>query len=146
MKLDNLPKTKVRSAKRVGRGIGSGKGGHTSSRGTKGQKARGKVPIIFEGTKIKKSLIKRLPFNRGRGKLKPWGGKITILSLNDFAEWPKNQIVNEDNLIKNGYISKGERVKILGTGKITTPLEIENIKMSSSAREMIVAAGGKVSE
>jgi large subunit ribosomal protein L15 len=146
MKLDNLPKTKIRSAKRLGRGIGSGKGGHTSGRGSKGQKARGKVPIIFEGTKIKKSLIKRLPFNRGRGKLKPWGGTATILNLEDFSDWPKGQMVNEDNLIKLGYMSKDERVKILGTGKISNVLEVVNIKVSNSAREKIISAGGKVTE
>jgi len=71
MNLSTLPKIVNRSAKRVGRGYGSGKGGHTTGRGTKGQKAREKVRIFFEGTKMKKSLIKRLPFQRGKNKMKP---------------------------------------------------------------------------
>lgn len=65
-----LPKIKQRSQKRLGRGYGSGKGGHTSSRGQKGQKSRTKVNVLFEGIKVKKSLIKKLPFQRGRGKNK----------------------------------------------------------------------------
>ena len=57
--------------KRVGRGYGSGKGGHTVGRGQKGQKTRRKLNILFEGLKVKKSFIKRLPKTRGRGKFKP---------------------------------------------------------------------------
>lgn len=59
-----------KSKKRIGRGIGSGKGGHTSSRGQKGQKSRGSIHILFEGMKTKKSLLKRLPLLRGKGKFK----------------------------------------------------------------------------
>ena len=57
--------------KRLGRGYGSGKGGHTVGRGQKGQKTRGKIGILFEGLKVKKSFIKRLPMLRGKGKNKP---------------------------------------------------------------------------
>jgi large subunit ribosomal protein L15 len=66
-----LPKIVLRRKKRVGRGYGSGKGGHTVGRGQKGQKARGKVGVLFEGVKMKKSLIKRLPLVRGKGKFHP---------------------------------------------------------------------------
>lgn len=66
-----LPKVVTKRKKILGRGIGSGKGGHTSSRGQKGQKSRGGVHILFEGMKTKKSLIKRLPLMRGKGKFKP---------------------------------------------------------------------------
>lgn len=69
--LSNLPKIKTKSKKRLGRGYGSGKGGHTSSRGQKGQKVRGKIHPLFEGQKNKKSLIQRLPLLRGKGKNKP---------------------------------------------------------------------------
>lgn len=54
--------------KRLGRGYGSGKGGHTSSRGQKGQKARTDVHVLFEGLKVKKSTIKKFPLLRGKGK------------------------------------------------------------------------------
>lgn len=67
----NLPKVVQRSKKRLGRGYGSGKGGHTSSRGQKGQGSRGKIGILFEGVKMKKSFLKRLPLARGKGKFGP---------------------------------------------------------------------------
>lgn len=66
-----LPKVVARGSKRVGRGLGSGRGGHTVGRGQKGQKSREKVSISFFGTKVKKSLLKKLPMQRGKGKLKP---------------------------------------------------------------------------
>lgn len=67
----NLPKVVHKSKKRVGRGMGSGKGSHTSGRGQKGQKSRGKISVLFEGMKMKKSLLKRLPLVRGKGKFHP---------------------------------------------------------------------------
>lgn len=51
--------------------MGSGKGSHTVGRGQKGQKARGSVGVLFEGVKMKKSLLKRLPLMRGKGKFHP---------------------------------------------------------------------------
>jgi ribosomal protein L15 len=56
------------SKKRLGRGYGSGKGGHTSSRGQKGQKSRRKMHVLFEGLKVKKSTLKKFPLLRGKGK------------------------------------------------------------------------------
>lgn len=64
----NLPKVIAKGKKRVGRGRGTGKGGHTVGRGQKGQKSRGKIGILFEGVKMKKSFLKRLPLARGKGK------------------------------------------------------------------------------
>ena len=59
----DLPKNTKKRKKRVGRGYGSGKGGHTTGRGQKGQKSRKKLNILFEGVKVKKSLINRLSFS-----------------------------------------------------------------------------------
>jgi large subunit ribosomal protein L15 len=66
-----LPKVIAKSKKRVGRGMGSGKGSHTVGRGQKGQKTRRKIGVLFEGVKMKKSLLKRLPLMRGKGKFHP---------------------------------------------------------------------------
>ena len=66
--MTNLPKVVSKSKKRVGRGMGSGKGSHTSSRGQKGQKSRGHIGVLFEGMKMRKSFLKRLPLLRGKGK------------------------------------------------------------------------------
>lgn len=63
-----LPKVVAKSKKRVGRGMGSGKGSHTSGRGQKGQKSRGTIGVLFEGMKMRKSYLKRLPLMRGKGK------------------------------------------------------------------------------
>lgn len=65
MNLSQLPKIVHRSKKRIGRGHGSGKV-KTAGRGSKGQKARGKIPAGFEGGQL--PLIKRLPLLRGKGK------------------------------------------------------------------------------
>ena len=67
MNLNQLPKIKKTSKKRLGQGHGSGKV-KTSGRGTKGQKARNKVPMYFEGGAL--PLIKRLPYRRGKGRNK----------------------------------------------------------------------------
>jgi len=146
MNLFNLPKIATRSKKRVGRGIGSGKGGHTSGRGTKGQKARETVKLVFEGTKTKKSFIKKLPLLRGKGKFKPWGGKPEIINLGDLADWPVKTIVTVENLIKKGLIDEGVRkVKILGNGDIKTALDVK-VATSKQAGEKITKAGGKITE
>lgn len=63
-----LPKVVQHRKKRVGRGVGSGKGSHTAGRGQKGQKSMGDIYILFEGLKMKKSFLKRLPLQRGKGK------------------------------------------------------------------------------
>ncbi len=145
MNLSNLPKLVSRSQKRVGRGIGSGKGGHTTGRGAKGQKIRGKVPLTFEGTKFKKSLIKRLPLLRGKGRLKPDSGKPVIFNLDDFIEWPVKTPVTPENLVKAGWVGAGQKVKILGDGEIKSALTV-GVATSGSAKKKIEAAGGKIVE
>lgn len=135
MELYKLDKTTDRPAKRVGRGIGSGKGGHTSGRGSKGQKARGQVKIGFEGTKTKKSFVKKLPFLRGKGKFKAWGEKPTILKTGDLALWPESMPVDIPNLIKKGLVSKDTKsVKILGGGEAPKKLEIK-VLMSGKVKK-----------
>src|SRR4030043_135382 len=103
MKLESLPKTKARSKKRVGRGYSSGKGGHTSGRGQKGQKTRGKINLLFEGVKVKKSFIKRLPLRRGRGKFKA-GKKPIIVKLVYLNLLPDKSKVSVDTLVKQGIV------------------------------------------
>lgn len=142
MNLNSLPKTTVRKAKRVGRGIGSGKGGHTSGRGTKGQKARETVALIFEGTKTKKSYIKKLPLLRGRGKFKPLLDKPEILNLDDLKDWPAKTVVSVENLIKKG-LAKSENIKILGDGEMSEALNFK-VRVSKQAAAKITKAGGKI--
>lgn len=146
MKLEKLSKTTVRPKKRLGRGYGSGKGGHTSSRGQKGQKSRGKLPLYFEGTKMRKSIIRRLPMLRGKMKFKAVTGKPIILNLKHLNLLPKGTVVDVDALIKHGLLGSDAAklaVKILGDGELQHPLTVA-LPTSKSAAKKIEKAGGKV--
>lgn len=147
MKLNQLPKTTTRAKKRVGRGYGSGKGGHTIGRGAKGAKARGKIGLAFEGTKIKKSLIKKLPLQRGKGKLKPLKNKALVVNLDYLNFFPKDAKIDLAALIKAGIVeekqAKAFGVKILGDGELKVALEVF-LPCSKPAAEKIKKAGGQV--
>lgn len=144
MNLTNLPKIIKRGAKRVGRGMGSGKGSHTSGRGQKGQKARGKIRVGFEGTKNKKSLIKRVPMLRGKGRFKVWNDRPEIINLFDLEDWPEKTEVSFINLIKHGLIkADAKSAKILGNGEVKKELTV-SVPTSKEAATKITAAGGKI--
>ncbi len=146
MKLHDLPKITSKKNKRAGRGYGSGKGGHTTFRGVKGTKARYNVPLTFDGTKIKKGWLKRLPLWPGKGRQK---GSPSLVGINvDRLDenFKKGETVNLETLLKKGVISRGEfkrGVKILGRGKLTKKLTVE-LPCSKSAEKKIKDAGGKV--
>lgn len=146
VKLNNLPKITTKDKKRQGRGRGSGKGGHTVGRGQKGQKSRTKIPLTFEGTKIKKSLLKRLPLLRGKGKLKPRERKPIVVNLKYLNLLPKGSLVNLETLIKQRIVSEEAKllgVKILGEGEIGQELTV-SLPVSKGAKLKIEKAGGKV--
>lgn len=143
--LNSLPKIKSRGKKRVGRGIGSGKGGHTVGRGQKGQKVRGKIHPLFEGTKVKKSLIQRLPLIRGKGRLKAYQKPIEI-NVGKLQALSENSSVDVDMLVKKGLVDKKAKkygIKILGEGKLTKKLTVQ-LLASAKAKATIEAAGGEV--
>jgi len=147
MNLGNLPKTTTKRKKRIGRGFGSGRGGHSSTRGTKGQKARGKIGLFFEGTKFKKSLIKRLPLIRGKGKFKSHREGPMVVNLKYLNLFEKDEEVNLASLKTKGILPaalpEGAKVKILGEGEIQIPLVIA-LPISKNARAKIEKAGGQV--
>lgn len=141
MRLSQLIKIKTKSKKRLGRGIGTGRG-KTGGRGTKGQKARGKIPITFTGSL---PLYKKLPLRRGLGnpKVTPKPKTITLSHLNIF---PARSIVDIEQLAKMKIITEKEimhGVKVLATGKIEKILTVK-LKVSESARKKIEGKGGKV--
>ena len=148
MNLSQLPKTNKRSKKRAGRGYGSGKGGHTVGRGNKGQKARSKVPLLFEGTKAKKSLIKRLPLQRGKGKLKSLKPGPVVVNLSYLNLFKAGDKVNLASLIKKGIVDSKQAnslgVKILGEGELKLALKVE-LPCSKGAMAKIKKVGGTVS-
>lgn len=141
-----LSKSKTRGKKRVGRGMGSGKGSHTVGRGQKGQKTRRKIHPLFEGTKTKKSLIQRLPLLRGKGKLKSLQTRPIIIDVARLEVLPVGTKVNIEVLIKHGLVGKEAvraGVKILGNTKINKKLVV-SLPISSQARRTIESAGGTI--
>ena len=141
--LSNNTKLK-RLKKRLGRGIGSGKG-KTSGRGIKGQKSRSGVAIkSFEGGQM--PLYRRLP-KRGFNPInKKKIAKINLDQLQDFVDKKKidpSNLINLESLKKNNIINKSYlKFKVLGNGKITSKIDIEVDYSSISAKEKIENIGG----
>ena len=143
MKLNSIVKTK-KHKKRVGRGIGSGKG-KTSGRGVKGQKSRSGVAIkSFEGGQM--PLYRRLP-KRGFNPIsKKKIAKINLDQLQDFID--KNRVdpssnINLDLLKKHNIINKSYiQFKILANGNISSKINIEADFSSTAAKEKIEKIGG----
>lgn len=127
--------------KRVGRGIGSGRG-KTAGRGTKGQKARGKISAVFTGSL---QLYKKLPKRSGQGNPKV-SVKPKVISLARLNVFKSKSVIDLEELLKAKVISEKETkrgVKILGTGEIAHVLVVK-LPVSQSAREKIEGKGGKV--
>ncbi len=143
--LHSLTSSTTRSKKRLGRGYGSGKGGHTSSRGTKGQRSRGssKVPVWFEGGQL--PLIKRLPMLRGKGRLKSLRNEETIQLLL-ISKLPFEEITMT-SLKEAGVIHRTtQTVKIVGKAEVTKKMVFDGVEVSKSVRAVIEQAGGEVKE
>lgn len=140
MDLSKLPNIVRRPKKRLGRGHGSGKV-KTSGRGTKGQKARGRIPIGFEGGQL--PLIKRLPLLRGKSKNKSHAKYVYPLRVTKLDSLPDKTEVTLSSLTKFGLIKEATRVKILGGGKLTHAYTVK-VVCSLSAKAAIEKAGGKV--
>jgi len=141
-----MQKTVTKGKKRLGRGYGSGRGGHTSSRGQKGQKSRSNLNILFEGVKFKKSYYKRLPIRRGKGKFKS-SSKPLVVKIAYLEVFPSGSKVNINSLVKRGIVKQSDAqkygVKVLGNGECKKKLTIE-VPISKSAAKKIEKAGGKV--
>lgn len=131
-----------RTAKtRVGRGEASK--GKTAGRGTKGTKARYQVPDRFEGGQM--PLHMRLP--KLRGFKNPFRVEYQVVNLDKLAAlYPAGGEVTVEDLVAKGAVRKGQPVKVLGTGELTVKLTVTVDRLSGSAREKILAAGGSVSE
>ena len=141
MKLHELLKVKIKSKKRLGRGIGSGRG-KTSGRGTKGQKARGKMPVGFSGDV---ALFKKLPLKKGQGNTRI-SEKPTVLNLASLDIFKAKTVVDLEQLLKMKTINKKNikrGVKISGDGELKTALVVK-LPTSASARKKIEDVGGKV--
>ena len=144
MNLNNLrPATgSTHSEKRIGRGQGSGHGG-TSTRGHKGAQSRSGYSrkLGFEGGQM--PLQRRLPkfgfTNHKRVEYKA----INLNVLEDLATKRSLKTITVDTLVDAGFVSKNDRVKILGNGTLTKPVEVSAHAFSKSAVAAIEAQQGK---
>ena len=129
--------------KRIGRGQGSGHGG-TSTRGHKGAQSRSGYShkLGFEGGQM--PLQRRMPkfgfTNIKRVEYKP----INLDTLEALAANKNITDINIETLIEAGFISKNNKVKILGKGELTKALNVTAHAFSQSAIAAIEAKGGKV--
>ncbi len=125
--------------KRVGRGTG-GKGGKTAGRGTKGQRARGTVPVGFEGGQM--PLLQRLP--KLRGFTNPFRVEYQPINLDTLAELAADgeTTITPETLASHGLVHKDAYVKILARGEITAKVDVHAHGASKAAAAAIADAGG----
>jgi len=152
LNLSNLkPAQPRKERKRVGRGLGSGKGRY-SGRGIKGQKARSgshKMPAGFEGGQM--PIDMRLPKLRGNtsadampiGPFRTYSQPVNVRDLE--ARFDAGAEITPDTL-KAARLIRTTRtdVKILGVGELTKKLSVSAHGFSKSAVEKIEAAGGSI--
>jgi large subunit ribosomal protein L15 len=137
--------------KRVGRGLGSGKGRY-SGRGIKGQKSRSgsaKMPAGFEGGQM--PIDMRAPKLRGNtsadampiGPFRTYSHPVNLRDLDRvFAD---GDTVDLETMVEKGLLKNTKTdVKVLGTGELTKKLSVTAHSFSASAREKIEGAGGTV--
>ncbi|MEI7886981.1 MAG: 50S ribosomal protein L15 [Actinomycetes bacterium] len=127
-----------KSRKRVGRGIG-GKGGKTAGRGTKGQKARSKIRVGFEGGQL--PLAIRTPKLRGFNN--PFRVEYQAINLDTIQESGLDEI-SPETLLAHGLVSKGALVKVLGRGELNRKVTVKVHGFSASAEAAITSAGGTI--
>lgn len=147
MDLSNLKPAagSTRKRKRIGRGVGSGYGGHSSTRGNKGYRSRSgsSVPTWFEGGQM--PLQRRIP---KFGFKNPFSIEFRAINLSRLSRLVDEGVINAaqdvtpDVLIEAGIARKGELVKILGGGELQQALNVLAHAFSAGARQKIEAAGG----
>ncbi len=143
MELHNLTPAdgSTKSGKRIARGQGSGRGG-TSTRGHKGAKSRSgyKSKRNFEGGQM--PLQMRLPKRGFNSPNRVEYVALNLGTLQAISEKHGLTEINPTSLFDAGIVKKGDRIKVLGNGEVTTGLTITAHASSASAREAIEKAGG----
>lgn len=137
---DLKPSKGSKSARRrVGRGI-AGKGGKTAGRGMKGQLARHRVKVGFEGGQT--PLHRRTP--KARGFRNPFRVEYAVVNLDTLAGFDAGSTVDPDTLRARGLVAKRGLVKVLGGGELDKGLTVKAHAFSASAERAIRAAGGTI--
>ena len=148
MDLSNLKPAEgaTKSKQRLGRGEGSGRGAHSSTRGTKGQSSRSgskNRPMWFEGGQM--PLFRRVPKHGFNNPLRTEYSVVNvgrIQRLVDEGRIDPDEPVTPEHLEELGAVRDANRVKVLGDGILDTSLEVSAHAFSDSAQEMIEEAGG----
>jgi large subunit ribosomal protein L15 len=122
---------------RPGRGVG-GKRGKTAGRGSKGQGARGNVPVGFEGGQT--PLHRRTP--KAKGFNNPFRIEYHVVNLSTLETFDAGTEVSPDTLRNRGLVAKRGLVKVLGRGDLTKALTVRAHAFSAAAASAIEAAGG----
>jgi len=133
------PAGQVKKQRRIGRGMGSGRG-KTAGRGHKGQKAISGFSMKrgFEGGQM--PLHRRLP---KRGFTNIFKKEYAIINVGRLAAMDGDEFTPE-RLVELGIVKKlGAGLKVLGSGDVTRPIQVQAHVFSKSAQEKIQAAGGK---
>jgi len=125
--------------KRVGRGTSSGTG-KTAGRGQKGQKARSKVRLGFEGGQM--PLFRRMP-KRGFKNINR--KEYAVVNLNDLNRFEDGAEITSTVLIEAGVVKNElSGVKLLANGELNKKLNIKVSKYSEAAKAAVEAAGGSI--
>ena len=137
MRIDTLQPAEgaTTSPKRLGRGIGSGKG-KTSGKGHKGQWARS------GGGVRQMPLHRRIP---KRGFHNKWATSYLIVNLSQLSSVPAGTVVDYDYVVENSLaknVKNNGGLKVLGGGEISVALTVKASAFSASAKEAIEKAGG----
>ena len=149
MKLNSLNLKITKTKKRLGRGIGSGKG-KTCGRGHKGQKSRSGVAIkSFEGGQM--PLYRRLPKRGFRSFNNKNKKSVAIVNLSKIQQILERKKISSKVKVDLSILQKSQQVgkkynklKILGMGDLKVKFDIEANYISSSAKVKIEKLGGKV--
>lgn len=144
MDLSNLKPAEgsTKNNKRIGRGQGSGRGG-TSTRGHKGAKSRSgySQKLGFEGGQM--PLYRRVPKYGFRNINRIEYRSINVDIIQQLASNLNVEVIDVDLMIEHGYISKNDKVKILGRGELTAKVEVTAHAFSASAVKAIESNGGQ---
>lgn len=145
MELHTLKPAKgsVRSNKRKGRGQGSGRGG-TATRGHKGQKSRSGYSKKRNHEGGQMPLQMRLPKRGFRSPNRTAYTAINLDSLQAFADKHGVKEVTLELLREKRYVSKSDKVKILGRGELTAAMSVEAHAVTKTALAAIEGKGGQV--
>lgn len=147
MDLSNLkaPKPNKKDRKRIGRGQGTGHGGHTVGRGHNGQKSRSgfKERFWFEGGQM--PLQRRIPKFGFKNPFRTEYVPLNVDTIEAFvSEGKLDSTITLSDLEKAGLIDSGDLVKLLGRGEIASKVDVEVHDFSDSAKEKVEKAGGTV--